>query len=114
MTLFLKKNLLHCLLVLGTSALAVCYTLVPAHAQSDQETFWSQSDRTMAERFAAAKRSKPELVLFLQNMPKGADLHNHPLGATYSEYLLQTARKDGLNYNREKQVFTKALSLIHI
>lgn len=33
-------------------------------------------------------------------------MHNHVLGATYSEYLFDAARKNNLNYDKEKHVFT--------
>ncbi len=40
-------------------------------------------------------KSEPEsLYLFLNQMPKGADLHNHLSGATYAEDLLNYAKRD--------------------
>ncbi|MEP9401301.1 adenosine deaminase [Sphingomonas sp. VNH70] len=40
--------------------------------------------------------SPPRLRLFLQAMPKGGDLHNHPSGAVYAEDMLAWAAADGL------------------
>ncbi len=50
--------------------------------------FWNIDAGTPEQRFELAKSSVPELTAFLLKMPKGADLHNHVSGATYSEYLL--------------------------
>jgi adenosine deaminase len=42
-------------------------------------------------------RHKPgELLLFLRDMPKGADLHNHLSGSIYAESLIKWAGEDGL------------------
>lgn len=40
--------------------------------------------------------SPPRLRIFLQAMPKGADLHNHDGGANYAEDFLRWAAADGL------------------
>lgn len=42
-------------------------------------------------------RQNPELLrVFLQEFPKGADLHNHLVGAVYAESFLRWAAEDGL------------------
>jgi adenosine deaminase len=48
-------------------------------------------------RYLESIRNKPPLLLaFLQNMPKGGDLHSHLWGAVYAESLIGFAEKEGL------------------
>src|SRR3954452_9321597 len=48
-------------------------------------------------RYFAGIRTNPSLLLaFLEEMPKGGDLHNHLSGAIYAESYLQWAADDGL------------------
>lgn len=49
-----------------------------------------------AARLEAIADSPPRLRIFLQTMPKGADLHNHSGGSIYAEDILRWAAKDGL------------------
>jgi len=56
--------------------------------------------------FEAAKRSRPELINFLQDFPKGADLHNHLDGTVFSEHALESAEQKGLNYDLVSNSFT--------
>jgi len=73
---------------------------------SSHLTFWDQKAGTPAERFELAKRSTPELIAFVRPMPKGADLHNHVSGATYSDYIIERAEKMGLKYDTKHKEFT--------
>lgn len=70
---------------------------------------WADEDAT-AYRFELAKRSEPELVAFLKEMPKGADLHNHVTGAIYSDYMLDHAVREGLYFNTETSLFQREAS----
>ena len=70
--------------------------------------FWAPGLADMELRFELAKRSEPELIAFLRRMPKGADLHNHLSGATYSDYILDSAKANGLNYDLATDQFTDA------
>lgn len=63
-------------------------------------------DASVEQRFDAALKSRPELIAFLRAMPKGADLHHHLNGSTFSEHILQSAHKLGLNYNLQTNMFT--------
>jgi adenosine deaminase len=47
-----------------------------------------------AHYFNTIQNNPNDLLLFLENMPKGGDLHNHLAGATYAENLLQDGTKD--------------------
>src|SRR5918911_886703 len=49
-----------------------------------------------AAQMAELRRQPLQLQLFLREMPKGADLHNHLSGAVYAESYLRWAAEDGL------------------
>jgi len=49
--------------------------------------------------FEKAKRTDPELMVFLKRMPKGGDLHVHVSGAVYSDYMLEAAIAKGLTFD---------------
>ncbi len=49
------------------------------------------NEASTAQRFERAKASEPQLIAFLKEMPKGADLHNHVSGAVYAETYLDAA-----------------------
>lgn len=55
------------------------------------------SDRTTPDGYFEAIKDKPPFLrLFLNDFPKGADLHNHLAGAVYAESYLEWAAEDGL------------------
>src|ERR1051326_4645991 len=45
--------------------------------------------------FESIRNSPPQLLAFLLQMPKGADLHNHLSGAIYAESYIQWAAQSG-------------------
>ncbi len=51
---------------------------------------------TVAQRFAAIAGDPERLEVFLHEMPKGGDLHNHLVGAIYAESFLRRAEDAGL------------------
>ena len=57
----------------------------------------SSTDATEAtSRHLANIRDNPtELLLFLSEMPKGGDLHNHLSGSIYAESFIRWAAEDG-------------------
>ncbi|MDD5390396.1 MAG: hypothetical protein PHD37_13700 [Gallionellaceae bacterium] len=87
--------------------LAALLAFTACGAVAQQPPFWASGVGDAAARFELAKRSEPELITFLRRMPKGGDLHNHLSGATYSDYLLDSARANGLNYDLAGKQFTK-------
>lgn len=87
--------------------IALVLTLAACGSVTQREPFWAPGLGDAAARFELAKRSEPELIAFLRRMPKGADLHNHLSGATYSDYLLDSARAIGLNYDLSTDRFTE-------
>lgn len=58
--------------------------------------FAQKSSSRAAERLEQIRTSPPRLRAFLEAMPKGADLHNHLLGAIYAESLIRDAAQDQL------------------
>ena len=52
-------------------------------------------ERSTARHMENIKDNGPELRLFLQDMPKGGDLHNHLTGAIYAENYIRWAAEDG-------------------
>lgn len=67
--------------------------------------FWDENCGDIEKRFECAKNSTPELITFLRKMPKGGDLHNHVSGATYSEYILESAEENNLYYDLDTNLF---------
>jgi adenosine deaminase len=59
------------------------------------------SPEQRAARYLESVRHQPSLLLaFLQQMPKGGDLHNHLWGSIYAESFIQWAAQDGLCVER--------------
>ena len=65
---------------------------------------------TTEQRFAAARKSPPELYAFLLRMPKGADLHVHLGGAIYAETYLRIAAEDGMCLDLRTHAIVGAVS----
>jgi len=72
----------------------------------------SASSQTPEQRTAnyleSIRKSPPQLEVFLREMPKGGDLHNHLSGAVYAESYLQYASDDKLCIDRKTLAFTAA------
>jgi adenosine deaminase len=60
-----------------------------------------------ARAFDAARKSPLALHAFLEQMPKGADLHMHLSGAVYAETFLREAQEDHLCVNPIEREFVK-------
>jgi adenosine deaminase len=56
----------------------------------------STPEAKTADYFNKIKNDPEQLYIFLNQMPKGGDLHNHLSGATYAEDLLEYAKQDNL------------------
>ena len=62
----------------------------------------SASNEARTERYFQSIRKDPNrLLVFLREMPKGGDLHNHLLGAIYAESFIQWASDTGLCVDRK-------------
>ena len=82
-------------LILGAFAVPLISVSAQTKAAAERAT----------ERYFDSIRTQPSLLLpFLQEMPKGGDLHNHLAGAIYAESLIDYAAKDGLCVDRTTSV----------
>ena len=70
--------------------------LVAAFFALSSASAFAQNINEQRTALAFSKMSPPEKRMFLQNMPKGGDLHNHLDGAVYAESVLRWAAEDGL------------------
>jgi adenosine deaminase len=75
--------------------------------QAGAQAGGSAEQRTAAH-FRSIRNRPLMLRAFLQQMPKGGDLHNHLTGAVYAETYIQTAAKEGLCVDRQALAFTAA------
>ncbi len=94
-----KVNILIYLLLLITAVMV-------AADQQPKKTLNTVEAGIPARIFETAKSSTPELIAFVRRMPKGADLHFHLSGSAYCEFLLDSAEKQGFNYNVTRNTFT--------
>lgn len=54
-----------------------------------------------AGAFEQAKKNEVELRVFVQEMPKGGDIHNHLFGAVYAESWIRYAEEDGMCIDKD-------------
>lgn len=87
-------------------ALSCCMLVMASGASAGVLTL--ETSRKVSDYFERAKRSEPELIAFLHKMPKGADLHNHPAGAVFTEYLIDEAIRRDLLFDRTEGAFVTA------
>ena len=57
-------------------------------------------EQRTSRHFDAIRKKPPLLLAFLQEMPKGGDLHNHRTGAVYAESWIDYAARDNLCVDR--------------
>ena len=58
------------------------------------------SEQRAARFFESIRKSPPQMLAFLLQMPKGGDLHNHLSGSVYAESYIQWAAAKGLCVNQ--------------
>ncbi len=77
--------------------LSVLLVLLTAHLSTaaGQEKV-PVSEPTVSGYFESIRHSPTQLRIFLQKMPKGADLHTHLSGAVYAESFIRWAADEGL------------------
>ncbi len=94
---FVGSSVHACIIVL---LLVIC--ALPLAAQS------AASPEQRTARYLDSVRHKPPLLLaFLEEMPKGGDLHSHLSGAVYAESLIDFAAHDGLCVDRTTSELSK-------
>lgn len=100
-------------MLVSRSLYAVRYLLLVVFLSSFVPSAWSQKKASVAAspeqktaRYFESVRSQPLLLhAFLQQMPKGGDLHNHLSGAVYAESFMAYAVQDGLCVDRTALAF---------
>lgn len=102
----MANSLRHGFIIAFLFMVTACSSFTQRTTQN--QPFWAPGLGDINVRFELAKRSEPELITFLRRMPKGADLHNHLSGATYSDYILDSAKANKLNYDLATDRFTDA------
>ena len=86
--------------------LALALVPAPALAQSSR----AQSPEEKTAKYLEAVRHQPGLLLaFLQQMPKGGDLHVHLSGAVYAESMIDWASESALCVDRSTSKLISAL-----
>ena len=70
---------------------------------------WAQGASERAAKYMESVRHQPGLLLaFLQDMPKGGDLHVHLYGAIYAESMIDWAAESGLCVDRTTSQLMRA------
>src|SRR5947209_339765 len=75
----------------------LCCAVGPA--QNVHRTSALVREERTARHFESLRQSPPQLIAFLQQMPKGGDIHSHLSGAIYAESYIQWAADNGLCVN---------------
>src|SRR5215831_7597998 len=87
--------------------LAVFIAAVAPSAWPQKKPAPASAEQKVARYFESV-RSQPLLLhAFLQQMPKGGDLHNHLSGAVYAESFITWAAQDGLCVDRAALAITQ-------
>ena len=87
--------------------LAIFVVVAPSSAWSQKKSAPPSSPEQKTARYFESVREQPLLLhAFLQQMPKGGDLHNHLSGAVYAESYIAYAVQDGLCVDRDTLSFT--------
>jgi adenosine deaminase len=88
------KSIRICLLAVFTAAVA------PSAWPQKKPAPTAFAEQKVARYFESVRGQPLLLHAFLQQMPKGGDLHNHLSGAVYAESFIQYAVQDGLCVDR--------------
>ena len=84
----------------------LCALATAAQSESRRNSPGSAEQRT-ARYFESLRKSPPEQLAFLLEMPKGGDLHNHLSGSIYAESYIQWAADKGLCVNNKTMVLSQ-------
>ena len=89
-------------LVRWANFVALSLMLYPSVATSQEDL-----DGSVSKLFEQIKTKPVELRHFLQNFPKGGDLHSHLSGAVYAESYLELASERDLCVDLKSKVLSK-------
>lgn len=85
----------------------ISFLLIAVFAQSAAAQTSSAESRTA--RYLESVRDNPtELLIFLRDMPKGGDLHNHLSGSIFAETFIDWAAQDGHCVDIQTYTLTRA------
>ncbi len=88
--------------------LAVFISIYAPSAWPQKKQALAASAEQKTARYFESIRNQPLLLhVFLQQMPKGGDLHNHLSGAVYAESFIKFAVEDGLCVDRADLAITQ-------
>src|SRR5689334_18844129 len=81
---------------------------LPLQAQSarGRSNGGAAPEQRAARYFDSIRKSPPQMLAFLLQMPKGADLHNHLSGSIYAETYVQWAAAKGLCVNQSSMALS--------
>ena len=77
-------------------AFVLAAMLIAPGVCSAADTVTASNEARTERYFQNIRKNYNHLLLFLREMPKGGDLHNHLLGAVYAESFIQWASEGGL------------------
>src|SRR5689334_24860309 len=88
--------------------LAISLLAAAPSARSQKKPAQGASPEQKTARYFESVRNQPLLLhAFLQQMPKGGDLHNHLSGAVYAESFIKWGAQDGLCVDRNALSLTQ-------
>src|SRR6266853_296347 len=89
--------------------LAISFLAASPSAWPQKKPVKSASPEQKTARYFESIRNQPLLLhAFLQQMPKGGDLHNHLSGAVYAESFIKFAAQNGLCVDRVALALTQS------
>ena len=93
-------------LILAVALLSLAQSEASAQRRGMAASAATALERKTAEYFEAIRKSPPQQLAFLLQMPKGGDLHNHLSGSIYAETYVQWAADKGLCVNNKTFVLS--------
>jgi hypothetical protein len=84
----------------------LCALAVQAQPRQSDTVASSSAEQRTARYFESIRKSQPQELAFLLEMPKGGDLHTHLSGAIYAESYIQWAADSGLCINTTTMALT--------
>lgn len=75
------------------------FTLLPSLTFCQINTTTNYAEQKTSKYFDTIKNDSSEVLAFLDNMPKGGDLHNHLAGSIFPEELIAMSKNDNLCFD---------------
>lgn len=87
----------------------IFFLLLVSHSLAMAET---DAERATSSYFNSIQNNPKKLSVFLYDLPKGADLHNHLGGVSMAENMLRYAKQDNLCVNSQSFAVTENLNCL--